>query len=224
MSEEEPVGRYDTLQKTPGIQGSLAGWLWFFANAIGVSIGLMLSTAIGILRAAATAYPPGLDTLTPAEMVAMMAVHGIMIGIAVGLAECLIVRRVVRPGWWLLASCLGWTTGLACAELIMQRLSPGDFSAYLSLRVVGGALAALILGGSQWLVLRKSFRGAGWWCLVTFAGGLISFWIIQPSVMYMSDVWWAVGIPLGALTAPVMVWLLKRPRQSLQNELATATR
>jgi hypothetical protein len=61
-------------------------------------------------------------------------VNGFVVGLAMGIAGWLVLRREVRwAGWWIMLSIVGWTTGLA--------LLPG----FLSTGATAGALTGIAL-------------------------------------------------------------------------------
>jgi len=66
----------------------------------------ILATTAGWIAASAIVYaaiPAGMDFLA-----------GLLIGVAIGSAQWLILRREVRwAGWWIVINIIAWTTGLA---------------------------------------------------------------------------------------------------------------
>lgn len=98
-------------------------WRWVAAGTIGWAVGWFIVLF---------ALPDGLDLL-----------NGVVVGLAVGLAGWLILRREVRwAGWWIVISVVGWTTGLG--------LLPG----FLSTGSTAGALTGIALE----LLLRTPIR------------------------------------------------------------------
>ena len=76
-----------------------AGW-WVWASTIGWLIGWLLIVSGEVI-------PPGAGP----GLTSVMA--GALLGTAIGIAQWLVLRRVVhQAGWWILASIVGWTVSL----------------------------------------------------------------------------------------------------------------
>ena len=71
-----------------------------------------------------------------------------------------------RRGFWLrwLPTFVGFIAGGALATAVSGRLDS------LPAAVAGGALAGAVIGGGQWLVLRRLLPGAAWWIAATAVG------------------------------------------------------
>jgi hypothetical protein len=81
-----------------------------------------------------------------------------VIGLTVGLAQWVILRKQVQHSeWWILASALGWGAGRVLVDVM---LTPQDVI------LVGGILGAA-LGTAQWLVLRHHVIQSWWWIVVS---------------------------------------------------------
>ena len=76
---------------------------------------------------------------------------GAVVGLGLGSAQWLVLRRHVRSaGWWILANSLGWLAGLSLGSGITDSVGiPGNL---LVVRVVSGAatggMLSYLLGGS----------------------------------------------------------------------------
>jgi hypothetical protein len=144
--------------------------------------------------------------------VANGAVGWAVVGAAIGIVHWfLLVRKIKRAGWWVLASIVGWTVG-----------APVGFALFGSLGYFGcGAL----IGIAQWLVLKGQVQRAGVWVLTCTIGwgigGLVG-WGLSALVMdALGGFWgfaigWAVGWTVGgavagAITGIPLVWLLQQP-------------
>jgi hypothetical protein len=96
-------------------------------------------------------------------------------GAVLGTAQWLVLRRALRAGWWIPATCLGWalagTIGGFLAGGSVSTIGPdeGPVPPVLA-ALVGYPLIALVLGGFQWLVLRGEVAGAGWWPVGNLGG------------------------------------------------------
>jgi hypothetical protein len=106
---------------------------------------------------------------------------------------------------WTLATAIGWSAGEAVASLV-----PED-------SVLGGALhtavIGVILGASQWLVLRRSIDVGGQWIVATTAGSAIGGAIgIAASFASGADVIqpWAL-LPFGIMLG-LAQWLVLRTK------------
>jgi uncharacterized membrane protein YhaH (DUF805 family) len=119
-------------------------------------------------------------------------------GAILGICQALILRPFLRSsGWWALATIFGWMLGFYLGA---------EFAGYLGLTelafgVVTGGGIGLVLGLAQWLVLRKRFRGAGWWVLanmLAWMGGMMPY---LPGAN-------AMGLVFGASTGILTGWVL----------------
>jgi len=120
-------------------------------------------------------------------------------GIAAGLFQWLVLRRrIARAGWWLPA-----TIGAGAAVGVVV------FVSGLVNRDVGWSAGVgaggTMLGLMHWLVLRRQVARAGWWVLASTAG-----WVAGGLLGAVGG-WAAIGAVYGAITGPVLVWLLRRP-------------
>ena len=92
---------------------------WVTAGTIGWAIGWLIVLF---------AVPSGLEII-----------NGLVVGLAMGIAGWLVLRREVHwAGWWIIMSIVGWTTGLA---LLPGFLSTGSMAGALT----GIALVLLLL-------------------------------------------------------------------------------
>jgi hypothetical protein len=71
----------------------------------------------------------------------------------------------------------------------------------LSAAVVGGALAGTVIGGGQWLVLRRLLPGAAWWIAATAAAPLVDYATGPRNLALQGAV---TGLAVGALQALVL--------------------
>jgi hypothetical protein len=98
---------------------------------------------------------------------------------------------------WLFTSTLGmglgWVLGWQVSFII-----PGVFST-----VMLGAVAGLILGTLQWLVMRSQFQGSALWILATAAGWGVGFPVGVALAQGFGLADWAFGLTIGAVTGAV---------------------
>jgi hypothetical protein len=96
-------------------------------------------------------------------------VYGATLGAGLGMAQCLVVRRLPRALWIFVSS--------ACAAVGVQ-------AAVLSGALIGplgfGTVVGLTVAGGQWVVLRERFRRASW--RAAAAGSVLSLTAISLGV------------------------------------------
>jgi len=125
------------------------------------------------------------------------------VGTVVGITQWLVLRREIgRAGWWILATAVGWTLGWAVVMAGVIVPPQPDLAGSM----LAGAIIGLIVGLSQWLVLRLAVDQAGWWVLASTIG-----WAVAMTGMIG---WTLSGAAAGALTGLMLDWLLRFPRQS----------
>jgi hypothetical protein len=76
---------------------------------------------------------------------------------------------------------LGFIAGGSLAIAVVDRVDS------LGTAVVGGALAGLVLGSGQWLVLRNRLPHAGWWIAATSAGQALGLAVGSALVDYGTE-------------------------------------
>src|SRR5688572_14747944 len=111
-----------------------------------------------------------------------------------------------RRGFWLrwLPTFVGFIAGGALATAVSGRLDS------VPAALVGGALAGAVIGGGQWLVLRRLLPGAAWWIAATAVGQAVGLAIGAPLVGYGTEpgdlaVQGAItGLAIGVLQALVL--------------------
>jgi len=108
-------------------------------------------------------YQSGLDILMLVDdPIRRMVFIGLSIGILNGLLERLVLQRYkLKYSGWILANILGWSFGFAATE---------------SLEILGWQwgtpqlLGGMIIGFSQWIVLRRYLAKSYWWIIACVIG------------------------------------------------------
>ena len=121
-------------------------------------------------------------------------------GALIGLLQWLVVRRHVRGAvGWVLAS----AGALAVVGVVIFGVGVVDPDLGW---IAGVSLFGTVVGVLQWTVLRQQIPRAGWWVLASTVG-----WVLG---MPAGDVNGppALGAVYGAVTATVLVWLLRQRR------------
>ena len=177
---------------------------WILLNAVGWAIGSTLRRlAFGIVGATV-------------GFAAGRVVEGAVIGVAVGIAQSLILPRSISRGLWVLASTIAW----ALAWFVGWNLGWSVFGG-MGLRmvfVVIGAMAGLLAGTLQWLLLRQHTPRAGWWVLASTVGWAVGLGLAVSVGRALG--WMVAGAVGGAFTGPLLIWLFRRPT-SVQRTLGS---
>lgn len=160
--------------------------------------------------------------------VAMLAA-GAGEGAVVGGMQSLVLARVLprvprRP--WMIATAIGallaWLIG---AGVVMSLPEDQAFKESLPLFMALGPVLGALLGGCQWVVLRRHVRGAGWWVVANAAGwgiGLLVGFGVPMSISEDTPAALAAvlalltgagtGLAPGLVTAEALVRLVRRAR------------
>jgi hypothetical protein len=122
------------------------------------------------------------------------------IGVVIGVMQGIILYPLVpQAGWWVLASAVGWAVG----QMLVVTTFPTEVG------VIAGAFLGVILGISQWIVLRRWFFQAGWWIIMSTLGWALGLaGMLGPSL---------VGAVVGATTGFTLELLLRHPRPPVSN-------
>jgi len=125
------------------------------------------------------------------------------IGAALGLTQWLVLRREVsdtKAAWWILASAVAWFVGweIITAGLIV----PVGVDLISSL--LTGAVAGLLLGIGQWLILRRWTHYASMWIPTNLAAWSVAFTGLVGGMLF-------AGVVGGAVTGLVLDMLLRYP-------------
>jgi hypothetical protein len=101
-------------------------------------------------------------------------------GLLIGPAQWLVLRQYMpKAFWWIVVSALGWTFGLTLVSSYITLFDPlipflvtlGIWRVFSSL--VYETIVLAILGAAQFPILRRFFRKAHWWILVSALGGAL---------------------------------------------------
>jgi hypothetical protein len=131
-------------------------------------------------------------------------------GILTGVLQWLVLRPyVARAGGWALAS----MAAVVMVGLVVFGVGVIDVDAGW---VIGVALFGTIVGGLQWMVLRRQLSRAGWWVLASTAGwfagmaaGAVAT-VGPPLGQHPVPGWAALGAVFGVVTGTVLVWLVRQ--------------
>jgi len=129
--------------------------------------------------------------------------YGATLGVGLGVAQCLVVRQLPRPGWIVVSAACA-AVGFEVAMLSGSLTGPIGF----------GSVIGVIVACGQWMVLRKRFYRASW--LAAVGGVVLSVAAISLGVAanraplavnaldhYATVVERAPAVPLQVLYAPM---------------------
>ena len=192
------------------LSGAVAGLL---ALAIGAETPAFL---VGVV-------PSGNESNTSGWTVGWAIVAGgALAGATFGTFQRFVLRRTIpQVNRWIWVS----TAGFAIAFTVVWALGGaryGDLAHHALPHAIdlagplGGALIGAVFGASQWLILRRHVRGAGWWVPANI-GGFVAGWILAaatpvdgvPAHFVGGSV---VGLVLAAITGAALVWSLRQRR------------
>jgi hypothetical protein len=191
---------------------SRVGWGFWLQYTLASTLGMFVGFFLGFL----------LMAIIPDILGKWLAfsVFGIVLGVAVGILQWIVLRRRVSgAGWWVFASAVG---GLG---IFQAGVFFGFSTSYASFGALFGwigivALGGVVTGALQWLVLRGQVSRAGWWVLASTVGWVLSVMGVRalPWGTDDSDALWGMvvtGLVLGVVTGGVLVWLLRQPAQKV---------
>jgi hypothetical protein len=188
-------------------KGSQVGWsfwlLWVVASTVGLYVGWVL--AFVIIAFYSVVF--GLDYCDACDGLAFV----IGIGIGIGVAQWLVLRRRVSgAGWWVLASAVG---GYGIMQAGFTGYSESVEMSFVSLLGLTGvvALSGAVTGTLQWLILRGQVSQAGWWVLASTVGWGLAIALSRGVGANDFVAVGVVGAVLGAVTGGALVWLLRQP-------------
>jgi hypothetical protein len=113
---------------------------------------------------------------------------------------------------WALATTVGFIVGgfaAGAAAKALEAHGGDEFGLTPWEGAVAGALAGLVIGSCQWLVLRRTIVQAGWW-VPGVTGGWIIFDAILAAAGRVNPVVGAGGVAFAALVFALLQWLVLR--------------
>lgn len=178
-----------------------AGWeswiLWVIASLVGGIVAVVVGIPVSsFLFFSGYEVPRAVGYVTA----------GLLLGSTVGTMQWLVLRqRIAQISWWVPASIGGLVLGFLLSE-------PGDGPSVktTSLALVG-AFIGLMLGVSQWLVLRKNAAPWGWWIPANIVGWALGFVVLNildadvPAIIRQAAMWAVISLNTGG----VLVGLLQ---------------
>jgi hypothetical protein len=213
-------------------QRPLAGWafwfLWITATTISWIIGRIISGEIlGDDSVIIARVWDAVCRIGPSAMVwnwfliALSVLMGVMVGALSGTMQWLLLRRHIPQAYrWIPASIVGLAVGTGIGDVLTSFVWKQVYEIYF-------LTAAVSLGISQWLVLRRHIPRAGWWVLAQVISLPVGYffgaaagrrmWVAlnaSPTPVVGSEFGGGIirfatlGAVSGAITGGALVWLL----------------
>jgi hypothetical protein len=204
-------------------ESAAGGRLWLEWVLTGIAAGIAaLAMAAETPPFAAGFATSGDEADTSGYAVAWaVALAGLLTGATLGAVQKLVLRgRLARLKGWVWASAAGFAVAFT-AVWASSGAQHGTLAHHALPHAVdlagplGGVVIGTAFGASQWVVLRRQMRGAGWWVPAN-AAGFGGGWVLAAATP-VNDVpahfvgGAVVGLTLAATTGLVLVWLLRRP-------------
>jgi hypothetical protein len=209
---------------------------WIAANGWAESAGLGTTFVVGIAVAPYFEHQAGAAAIVAGALLAVV-LGTVLEGVLVGVAQERVLRtqlRALRPWLWTLATAAGaglaWMLGMVPSTIMAltgerdQAAMPAEpgLVAQLGLAVMLGVVAGPILGGAQWIVLRRHVGRARRWLWanalawaagmpLVFAGMNLVPWTRQTALVVATVyvVCAVAGLVVGAIHGAVLVQLLR---------------
>jgi hypothetical protein len=162
--------------------------LWVLASLAGWAAGLALGGLL--INVGSSVFPLNEDR---AWVYAVL----LALGLACGDAQSAVLRRHLPGAWrWIPVTLAGYLLAMA----VMAAASGTRIGTDLMANAVLLGLIGAAVGLPQWLLLRRTFRGAGLWAPASAAGFLAFLWLVAHPAGSPGEII-AVGAILGALAA-----------------------
>lgn len=223
MSNMSGTTQHIARQRPTSLYSYLLLWVqWVSASVVAGFAGLIAGFILfaGVVTLMLVLNLP--DTVTrPVQIMSSSLVIGGLIGLSlVGAQKLLIERYVQLPRGFIRSSTIGALLGL-----LLNRFN--EIGLHLVAPPIVAAAGGAIFGFSQWLVLRRSLRQAGWWVpanmLAWGSGGTLMYSLVEawtyrggsdpfPGDGIFLDTF---GLPMvclvtaSAITGIALVWLLR---------------
>ena len=159
---------------------------WLIVNIVGFEVGVILGVIACIGAIAASTVLPFLNSDW-----SFGGIIGLIVGLLVGLLQYLMLRNRISisfPWLWVIAYTVGIPIGEMVATYAGFNPSPNPFALMTLLLpwILGGLTMGIIIGGLQWITVRKNLPRSEIWIIWTIiASVVVIIFFSYPSIFYM---------------------------------------
>jgi hypothetical protein len=182
--------------------------LWTGVNALSIFGGILLGAFLNEILWRSY-IPRDVDTLGVYIFINNPIQRAFIFGLSIGgiksLLEWFVLQRYkAKRNGWISASLLGWTVGVTVAV---------GLAAFPSRSGINQLLGGMIIGFSQWIVLRHCLPKAYWWIIAIIVGSflILSRIPLGYTFLMMLESFIAfiiAGLFMGIITGTTLSWLL----------------
>jgi hypothetical protein len=176
---------------------------WTGSNALSIFGGILLGAFLNEILWTPN-LPPGVESFIT-NPVQRAFIFGLSIGGIKSLLEAFVLQRwKIKWNGWIPINMLGWAFGVTFAVgLAVFHLGSG----------INELLGGMIIGLSQWIVLRRYLPKAYWWIIANVVGGfvILSYIPLGNTFLMMLEsfiLFLIAGLFIGIMTGAMLSWLL----------------
>ncbi len=124
--------------------------------------------------------------------------------LSAGVQARILSHRLRGAGWWFVATGVGWLSLAPLAWAIQTWLPNDQFTLLTS--ATTALIVGITTGCAQWVVLRRQWRRAGWWPVVSALSGVILALAVGTAITGPLEFLLLAAIPAAA-TGLLVAWL-----------------
>jgi hypothetical protein len=181
------------------------GWGFLFQWMLATTVGMIISGGILVIIMKSLIS----NGFNPTSIESAM-IFGSLTGASLGLMQWLVLRRHTSiAGWWVLSTTLSLTGG----EVITWGTLVPSIPSWIGFSLIG-----ILVGGSQWLILKQYSSRAFSWVFASLLGWAafeeLTVRIAKMLPLELRYLAWPMGtILMGAVTGVALIYLLRHPLQ-----------
>jgi inosine-uridine nucleoside N-ribohydrolase len=133
-------------------------------------------------------------------------------GIVIGTIQYLLLRRrFAKMGWWILTTTLGWSLIWLGIAFRYNPLGDIEIPSSAGYFLIAGTGVGILIGVTQWLILRTQVPNASWWIPINGLGfGIAS--VILADIASLSE--YLIVVTMPCISTGILLWLLLQRRLS----------